>query len=701
MNLKSVLSFVVFSALLTVANGATISSFSPTYGSDGEEIEIIGSGFASPPGTNYVRFGTVLSHHTYVSVVGTRIRAKVPTNAPLGLMTLAVSTGSGFTEFGDYQFRKITAGPYVHSLNPPSGDAGTSVQVHGSHLVGNSQQSAIKVWFNGVQGTITGYGDIMLTCTAPNGVTTGPVTVTRTGWPTNISTAIFYVTPVVTNFSPSFGRAGTNVIVRGRNFTGATAIYFNGLSAPILSNAPNEIHTVVPAGATTGKIRVQTPASSFVASTTNFVVQPLITGFSPNKGNVGTNVTVTGENLVGVTNVLFGGVKITTAATGISYGQFTAKVPNNAPTGPITVQTTNGSFTTSQLFYMPPRIDSFAPSNGAPDSVIRIVGTNFLDATAVSFNGTPAAAFWVTNNGSIGAQVPEGVVSGPIFVTTPHSTTNSSAVFYGAPIVSGFSPDHGLPGTNVTILGTNFAGTTAVSFNGLAAAFTETNGILRAVVPTNATTGPVSVTGPSGTSVSAGVFTLDYASDVAVSVSAPSSVLLGTDFTYVITITNKGPFAAPNVMFTNQLPGAVTFKSATRSQGSILLSGSLTVINLQTINAGSKATVTITVTAGVVDDAINNSSTHSSHPDPVPGNNVAVANTSIYVPPVLGIQRLSDTELRLSWSASLADYLLQSSSDVTSSNSWSNVLTEPEFVGDQKVVTETVGNDSRFYRLKR
>ncbi|UOQ52318.1 FG-GAP-like repeat-containing protein [Hymenobacter cellulosivorans] len=72
-----------------------------------------------------------------------------------------------------------------------------------------------------------------------------------------------------------------------------------------------------------------------------------------------------------------------------------------------------------------------------------------------------------------------------------------------------FSPASGAAGTVVTITGTGFTGATGVTFNGVAAAFTVVSATqITATVPTTATTGLVTVTGPSGTSTSAQPFTV-------------------------------------------------------------------------------------------------------------------------------------------------------------------------------------------------
>ena len=66
---------------------------------------------------------------------------------------------------------------------------------------------------------------------------------------------------------------------------------------------------------------------------------------------------------------------------------------------------------------------------------------------------------------------------------------------------------YGRVGTTVQILGEGFTADSTVSFNGVPARFTEVYPTyLRAVVPGGATSGPITVTTPSGTLTSNKVF---------------------------------------------------------------------------------------------------------------------------------------------------------------------------------------------------
>lgn len=123
---------------------------------------------------------------------------------------------------------------------------------------------------------------------------------------------------------------------------------------------------------------------------------------------------------------------------------------------------------------LPPAISGMAPDNGPVGTAVTITGTNFGGATAVAFNGT-SSNFNVVSATQITATVPVGATSGPLSVTTPAGAATSTTAFTvtsgNAPTLTSFSPASGGIGSSVTIKGSDFAGTTAVRFNGTSAVF--------------------------------------------------------------------------------------------------------------------------------------------------------------------------------------------------------------------------------------
>lgn len=105
---------------------------------------------------------------------------------------------------------------------------------------------------------------------------------TLTNGPTWIvpSSAPIYGVPVINSFTPS-GVMGSNVVIQGSNFTGASSVLLNGTAVTFVVNSDGQITATVPVGATSGPITVVGPVNNATGTTTsssNFTVLPHLTG---------------------------------------------------------------------------------------------------------------------------------------------------------------------------------------------------------------------------------------------------------------------------------------------------------------------------------------------------------------------------------------------------------------------------------------
>ena len=75
-----------------------------------------------------------------------------------------------------------------------------------------------------------------------------------------------------------------------------------------------------------------------------------------------------------------------------------------------------------------PNVHKLIPASGSGTEVV-VWGENLLGATAVTFNGTPAATFRNMTKNYVFAAVPAGAASGPVTITTPNGTATSPTSF--------------------------------------------------------------------------------------------------------------------------------------------------------------------------------------------------------------------------------------------------------------------------------
>lgn len=128
----------------------------------------------------------------------------------------------------------------ILNLAPQRGLAGAAVTIYGQNF--SSTAASNTVMFNGVAATVISASSTALVVSVPNGVTTGPVSVTVNGTTVNSGTLNFTVpgTPIITSVSPNSGYVGETltVTVQGSGLTdstyeflGAGAIGITGVNA--------------------------------------------------------------------------------------------------------------------------------------------------------------------------------------------------------------------------------------------------------------------------------------------------------------------------------------------------------------------------------------------------------------------------------------------------------------------------------------
>jgi hypothetical protein len=550
-----------------------VTGLSTTTGPVGTQLVIAGNNFQD---ATAVAFNGVPVPPSKMSVdFPTQLTVTVPAGATPGPIT--VTTASGSTTTGTFAVTSAGA-PTITGFSLPHGLAGDTIFITGTNLQGTT-----SVTFNGVAVALSGIivnSPTQLTVTVPPGASTGPVVVTAPGGTATSPTSFMIDAPTITSLTPSSATVGSLVIITGDNFTGATAVSFNGVFVPLGTgslpgfsiDSATQITVNVPAGATTGPISVVTPGG---IATSNFTVLPFaaptITSVAVNSGPVGSTVYIFGTNLLsnGTATVTFNGVEAQLAEDDLLTGtintdnELIVTVPNGATTGPIQVTTGGGTALSPTNFTVTtaaPTILAFNPTSGPAGIGVTIFGTNFTGATAVLFNGVP-----VTNGGNpqLGVQVisptiilvtnvPAGATTGPITVVTPSGTAVSGTPFTvaaAAPTISGFTPGSGTADSSVIILGSGFTNASEVLFGGVPVLpnnlIVNSDTQITVTVPLGAMTGPITVVAPGGTIASASPFTVTASPAPTITGFTPS---LGTSGSTII-ITGTNFLGASAVLF--------------------------------------------------------------------------------------------------------------------------------------------------------
>jgi uncharacterized repeat protein (TIGR01451 family) len=127
--------------------------------------------------------------------------------------------------------------------------------------------------------------------------------------------------------------------------------------------------------------------------------------------------------------------------------------------------------------------------------------------------------------------------------------------------------------------------------------------------------------------------TIPAATDLSIKLtSAASSVVLGSNLTYTVIVTNHGPWAATGVKLTNAIPAGAVFASATPSVGSVSTNTGAAVWTIGSLAKDATATATFVYVASASGSVQLLSAVQGAEADPNSGNNIAT-NTTIVVPP--------------------------------------------------------------------
>jgi subtilisin-like proprotein convertase family protein len=238
------------------------------------------------PVTGYV--GTINPSKIYIKINITHtydgdlaLFLQTPSGEKIGLSNLLGSSGANFTNtvFADSAAAVLpaTGAPYT-GLYKPSSAVFT--------VAGCTGITTTKTTFGSLGTSLNPNGNWSLFAYDRAAIDTGAITSWVIGIPSSASSCpsqsnvigvSVVSSPNVNSFAPSLGSVGTIVNISGSNFTGATDVKFNGVSASSFTIVNSgQINATVPAGASTGLITVYNGICSG-SGASNFTVATNIT----------------------------------------------------------------------------------------------------------------------------------------------------------------------------------------------------------------------------------------------------------------------------------------------------------------------------------------------------------------------------------------------------------------------------------------
>lgn len=334
--------------------------------------------------------------------------------------------------------------------------------------------------FNNVRATtISEWSDTQITCTIPQGATSGAVRIIVNG----VSSSEKYLTidygePIIDAYNPGNGNILiTPVIITGTNFgTTKGKVGFGGVicsDSDISSWSDTEITATVPLGASSGKISVMNSKGLLGLSNGLFIVDNLppfidtTPGKTPKTGFIGDIITIYGNNFGNnPAKVVFKGISANISSW--TDTQIDCTIPNGAMTGQMDVISGETGLSGSIDFIIrdrTPVIDGVFPTSAEPGQAVTITG-NYLGSNRgqIFFNSVMADIANITlwSDNRIICIVPQGATSGRVTVKTLTGLSSNSAPFEisgssgTSPLITSLGPDVSHVNGYIMINGRNF-----------------------------------------------------------------------------------------------------------------------------------------------------------------------------------------------------------------------------------------------------
>jgi gliding motility-associated-like protein len=467
----------------------TITSFTPTAAGTGTNLTITGtyltSTFSLTLGGTPVSAFTVVSATTIIATVGSGSTGAVSLTTPDGTASL-----DGFTYIPP---------PTITSFSPAIAATGALITITGTNF---EATSAITLGGTPVT-SFTVVSSTSIVAKIGSG-STGALSLTTPGGTASLNGFTFIPAPIITSFTPTAAATGALITITGSNFEGASAITLGGTSVTAFTVVSSTSIVAKIGSGSTGALSLTTPGGTARLNGFTFIPAPTITSFAPTAAPTGALITITGSNFEATSAITLGGTSVT-AFTVVSSTTIVAIVGSGS-TGALSLTTPGGTASLNGFIFIPaPIIISFTPTAAATGALITITGNNFEATSAITLGGTPVTSFTVVSSTSIVAKIGSGS-TGALSLTTPGGTASLNGfTFIPAPTITSFAPTAAPTGALITITGSNFEGTSAITLGGTpVTSFTIVSSTSIVAIVGSGSTGAVSLVTTGGSASRSG-----------------------------------------------------------------------------------------------------------------------------------------------------------------------------------------------------
>lgn len=438
-----------------------IEHIAPTSGPPGTTVRIVGRGLS--------RSYRVLFNEqpvTPTEFLPERITVTVPEHATTGRFVL--SNGSDEVETEVFRVSAQEPAPVITALEPPNAAPGGEIVVRGEHFSVRPSDNTVRV--GNVAMVVRNAEPTALRVIVPEGATSGPVTVRTQGGEGRSPAELTVGTRlIIREFVPAAVTPGGRVTLRGAGFsTGATAnrVTVNGRPVRVGRVTPTELEITVPLDAQSGTVAIEVAGVGRYETATRLMVgpAPTIASFEPAQGAEGARVTLRGTNF-GTrpqdVQLTLGGTALT--VNSVSPTEIVATLPHGVGSGRLGL-TANGigpvESATEFTVLAPVAVARMEPRAGDVGDRVTLTGTGFSTTAAQNTVtlGTVPARVLEARGTELVVEVPNAR-SGLWYVNvTGNGTAHTRDPFMVTqrPRITAIDPPAGIPGSHVTLRGTNF-----------------------------------------------------------------------------------------------------------------------------------------------------------------------------------------------------------------------------------------------------